>query len=110
MALVGKTRLLALAPPILGLAGAVVPLVGAGFSGWGLSVAWIAGLLLVGLSFVVLRPDPPTRVFIDIIGLVLTLVVLMPEGGWWFVPAVTAQFFLDRRRAVAVVGGSGERG
>lgn len=101
MALVGKTRLPALAPPILGLAGAVVPLVGGGFSGWGLSLAWIGALLVVAIGLMILRPDPPTRVFIDTIGLVLTLVVLMPEGGWWFVPAVAAQFLIDRRRAAA---------
>ncbi len=67
----------------------------------GLSLARIAALVPVGVGFIVLRPDPPTRVFIDIVGLVLTMVVLMPEGGWWFVAAVAAQFLLDRRSAVA---------
>jgi hypothetical protein len=28
-------------------------------------------------------------------------VILAPDGGWWFVPAVVAQLLLDRRAALA---------
>jgi hypothetical protein len=48
------------------------------------------------------RPAPSTPVFLRRAGLVLALVILAPEGGWWFVPAVVAQLLLDRRAALAM--------
>ena len=53
----------------------------------------------------VARPRPSTLVFVDLVLLALTIVVLAPEGGWWFVPAVVAQTLLDRRAAARSADG-----
>jgi hypothetical protein len=88
---------MSLAPLGLALLGAVVPLVASSFTPWGMALIWLAVIALVALGRAIARPKPPTRVFLDLIGLAMTLVVLAPEGGWWFVPAVVAQLLLDRR-------------
>ena len=87
-------------PLALAILGAIVPLVGGGFSAWGLALIWLAAIAAVTIGRTALRPEPATRVFVDVILLVLTLVILAPEGGWWFVPAVVAQLLLDRRAAL----------
>jgi hypothetical protein len=91
-----------LLPLALAILGAVVPLVGGGFTAWGMTIAWLAAIAVVIVARAVVRPAPSTRVFLDLVGLVLTLVILAPEGGWWFVPAVVAQLLLDRRAALAM--------
>ena len=87
-------------PLALAVLGALVPLVGSGFSVWGLASLWLAVIVLVTIGRAVAQPEPSTRVFLDIVALAMTLVILAPEGGWWFVPAVLAQLLLDRRAAV----------
>lgn len=81
----------------LALLGAVIAVAGSGYTSWGLAMAWIVGLAAVAIERAILRPDPPMRVFTDLVGLVLTLVVLAPLGGWWFAPAVATQLFIDYR-------------
>lgn len=93
--------LVSLAPLGLALLGAIVPLVGSGFEVWGMSLIWLTAIAVVTGARALLRPEPRTRTFVDIVGLVLTLVVLAPEGGWWFAPAVVAQLILDRRASLA---------
>lgn len=92
---------MSLVPLGLALLGAVVPLVGSGFVVWGMALVWLAAITAVTLVRAVARPEPSTRVFLDLVGLVMTLVVLAPEGGWWFVPAVVAQLLLDRRASLS---------
>lgn len=96
------TRLIvSLLPLVLGVLGAAIPLVGGGFTAWGLALAWVVTIAVVVAALMIARPDPPTRVALDLIGLGLTLVVLMPLGGWWFVPAVVVQLLIDKGRASA---------
>jgi hypothetical protein len=92
---------MSLVPLALALAGVVVPLVGSGFSVAGIAGIWLVVIASVTVARALARPQPSTRVFLDLVGLVLTLVILAPEGGWWFVPAVVAQLLLDRRAALA---------
>lgn len=94
-------RIVALVPVLLGVLGAIIPLVGGGFTAWGLALAWLVTFAVVVAALLIARPDPPTRVALDLIGLGLTLVVLMPLGGWWFVPAVVVQLLIDKGRASA---------
>lgn len=65
-----------------------------------MAALWLGGVAVVAAARAVARPAPPTLVFVDLVLLVLTLVVLAPEGGWWFVPAVVAQTLIDRRAAI----------
>lgn len=84
-----------LLPPVLAVLGAAVPLTGGGFTAWGIALAWLTGLAAVAVGRAVLHASPQTLLLGDLVGLVLTLVVLAPEGGWWFVPAVAAQSYFD---------------
>jgi hypothetical protein len=93
---------LSLLPLVLAVLGAAIPLVGSGFAVWGMAAVWLGGVAAVAAARAVARPRPPTLVSIDLVLLALTLVVLAPEGGWWFVPAVAAQTILDRRAAARV--------
>jgi hypothetical protein len=86
-------------PLTLGIVGAAIPLLGSGFAVLGMASAWLAAIAVLVLAPTLLRVDPRMRVFIDVVGLVLTVVVVAPEGGWWFVPAVAAQLVLDVRAA-----------
>jgi hypothetical protein len=95
-------RGLSLVPIGLAILGAVVPLVGGGFSAAGLALAWLGAIAVVTVARAAVRLEPPARVLVDIVGLALTLVMLAPEGGWWFVPAVVAQLLLDRRAALVI--------
>ena len=92
--------MLSLVPLALAVLGAVIPLVGSSVTTWGMALAWLGAVAIVALIRVVARPQPSTRVVIDIVLLVMTATVLFPEGGWWFVPAVLAQTLLDRRVAM----------
>jgi hypothetical protein len=92
---------LSLVPLALAVLGAAIPLVGSAFSVWGMALIWLAAIAIVTLVRAVVQPEPSTRVFLDLVGLVMTLVILAPEGGWWFVPAVVAQLLLDRRTALS---------
>jgi hypothetical protein len=94
-------RVLSIVPVGLVLLGALIPLAGSGFAVWGMALAWVAAIAVFLIARAILRPDPRTRVFIDIVGLVMTLLVFAPEGGWWFVPAVAAQLLIDKRAAAA---------
>jgi hypothetical protein len=67
-----------------------------------MAAVWLGGVAAVAAARAVARPRPSTLVFVDLVLLALTLVVLAPEGGWWFVPAVAAQTPLDRRAAARV--------
>jgi hypothetical protein len=90
---------LSLVPLALAAFGGIVPLIGSDFSNLGFVLAWLAAITAVTVARWLAGPAPSMRVFIDIVFLVLTLVVLAPEGGLWFVPAVVAQLMLDRRTA-----------
>jgi hypothetical protein len=92
---------LSLVPIALAILGAVVPLVGNGFSALGLALIWLAAIAIVAVARAVARPAPSMRVFLDVVALVSTLVVFAPEGGWWFVPAVVAQLLVDRRASLS---------
>lgn len=87
-----------LIPLALAIVGAAIPLVGGGFDGWPIALAWLAAFGLAGIARAAIYPTRQTNVFVDIVGLVLTL-LLVPEGGLWFVPAVVAQTCLDRKVA-----------
>ena len=91
--------MLQLIPFALAVLGAAIPLVGSGFSPWPMALAWLAGVGALLLIPRVVDLDRRNRVFIDFVAIVMTLVVLAPEGGWWFVPAVVAQLLLDGRTA-----------
>jgi hypothetical protein len=93
---------LSLLPLVLAVLGAAIPLAGSGFTVWGMAAVWLGGVAAVAVARAVARPRPSTLVFIDLVLLALALVVLAPEGGWWFVPAVAAQTLLDRRAAARV--------
>ncbi len=99
-----RSQGLSLLPLVLALLGALLPLVGSGFDVWGMSALWLGGVAAVAVARAVARPQPPTLVFVDLVLLALTLVVLAPEGGWWFVPAVVAQTVVDRRSALRLAG------
>jgi hypothetical protein len=88
-----------LVPLFLAVLGAVVPLVGSGFTVFGLAALWLGAIAVVTLVRAVARPKPEQRIVVDVVLLVLTALVLFPLGGWWFVPAVVAQTLLDRRTA-----------
>jgi hypothetical protein len=92
---------LSLVPLVLAILGAAVPLVGGGFTAWGMALIWLGATIAVTVGRAAVRPKPPTRLFLDLVGLAMTLIVLAPEGGWWFVPAVVAQTLLDRRASLA---------
>ena len=96
---------LSLLPLVLAVLGALIPLVGSGFAIWGMAALWLGGLAAVAVARAVARPRPSTLVFVDLVLLALTIVVLAPEGGWWFVPAVVAQTLLDRRAAARSADG-----
>lgn len=101
---------LSLIPLALAVLGAVVPLVGSDYKAWGLSLAWLVAIAVVALVRAMVRPLPATLVFVDLVLLGLTLVVLFPLGGWWFVPAVAAQTLLDRRAARRAANPEGQGG
>jgi hypothetical protein len=84
-------------PITLAVLGAVVPLVGSNYTVWGLVLAWLAGVTVVTIARAVSHLTPPNRVFVDFVLLAMTATVLLPVGGWWFVPAIVAQTVLDRR-------------
>jgi hypothetical protein len=91
---------LTLAPLALAVLGAVIPLVGGSFTAWGMALVWLGAVAIVAVIRVVGRPQPSTRVFVDIVLLAMTATVLSPEGGWWFIPAIVAQTLLDRPAAM----------
>jgi hypothetical protein len=99
----GWQRIAGLTPLGLAVLGAIVPLVGSGFTVWGLGATWLVVVATVAIARAAARPQPSPRVFLDVVGLVMTILVLAPEGGWWFVPAVASQLVLDRRAARGTV-------
>ena len=86
-------------PLALASIGAAVPLIGSGYTTWGLAVVWLTAVGVILVGPVIARIHRPTRVFIDLIALVAILLMFAPLGGWWFVPAVDAQLALDVDRA-----------
>jgi hypothetical protein len=94
-----------LVPLALAVLGAAIPLVGSGFAVWGMALAWLGAVAIVTVGRAVTRPEPSTRVAIDVVLLAMTALVLAVEGGWWFVPAILAQLALDRRAASARLHG-----
>jgi hypothetical protein len=71
---------------VVALVGLAVPMVGGNFVGWPIVVGWLVVLLSLWLTRPLKRADRPTR-FAGGVGAVVGLVVLIPLGGFYLLPA-----------------------
>lgn len=92
------TRALETLPLVLAILGIAVPLVGSGFTVWGLAVIWAVVISVVILGTRLANLAPPIRVFAGLVALTMLFLVAY-EGGWWFIPAVLAKMAIDARTA-----------
>lgn len=98
-------RLAPLVPFGLVAAGAAVPLIGGGFGSLGYALIWLGAAAAVAIGRAIVRFPPSTLGFIDLV-LAALLAFLWFEGGLWLLPAVAAQWRLDRRAAAAMESGA----
>jgi hypothetical protein len=81
-----RSPIQAVLPWAVALIGLAVPMVGGHLAGWPIAVGWFVVLLVLGLVRPVQNADRPTRVASGVGALVL-LVVFIPLGGLYLLPA-----------------------
>lgn len=82
-------------PWILALIGLAIPLVGGGFVGWQIVVAWLVILALLWIFGRRAVPrDRRVRIWLAVAALPVLFLAAF-EGGWWLIPADVAWLVIE---------------
>jgi hypothetical protein len=96
-------------PWLLAMLGLAVPLVGAGFMVWPLTVIWLVILVVIRLvGRAVLPQDRALRIGFGIAFLPILFLGFW-EGGWWLIPADLAYLVIEWRDPAAARAADGHQ-